>query len=85
MVVIERPRVTRNIYVIALQPPSSRKCSLPKDDMTSGINLNVMVKTLTKVSFMKIGATGVVRCDLLKHVNQHDTKTSKLPRYPIHS
>ena len=45
---MERPRVTLCVNRVALQPTSSRKCRTPKDDKTPGINLNMMVKTLTK-------------------------------------
>ena len=45
---MERPRVTLCVNRVALQPTSSRKCRTPKDNKTPGINLKMMVKTLTK-------------------------------------
>ena len=58
---MERPRVTLCVNKVALQPTSSRKCRTPKDDMTSGINLNMMVKTLTKVRCMNMTSMGFFR------------------------
>ncbi|KAB1273255.1 Vomeronasal type-1 receptor 4 [Camelus dromedarius] len=46
---------------IALQPASLSKCFTPKDDMMPGINLNMMVKTLTNVRCMNIKSTGFFR------------------------
>ena len=56
---MERLWVTLCVNRVALQPTSSRKC--PKDDKTSGINLNMMVKTLTKVRCMNMTSMGFFR------------------------
>ena len=63
VVQMERPRVTLYMYKVILQPTSSRKYLSPKDGMTSGINLNKIVKTLTKVRCMNMTSMGFFRQD----------------------
>jgi hypothetical protein len=40
--------------LISVQPTSLNKCPTPKDDIVSGVNLNMMVKTLTSDRCVKI-------------------------------
>ena len=61
VVQMERPRVTLYMYKVALQPTSSRKCFIPKDDTMSGINLNKMVKALTEARCIQIKSMGFFR------------------------